>query len=283
MIAASTPVLLGPASIDRYVDEGVVLPGGGAVNMAWHLATANEPVHLLTRVGDDAEGELVIEFLDRHRIGHSPTIVAAGRSSSIDIEIGEDRQPWMDHFVPGVWSTFEVVGAERELVAAAATLHVVLVDAVVAEVDRLGQDGLLGAADGLVSGDFLSFRRWDIDRFAHVMAHLDLGVIGWPGDPDDPLLDAVREVAFASATLVVVTLGSRGVRVFDGRPGGGEAFVPVEAVDVVGTTVGCGDAFVAAFLREWWHHGEVMPAVEAGKLAGAAATAWIRPLPDTAY
>ena len=98
----------------------------------------------------------------------------------------------------------------------------------------------------------------------------------------DPVLAGVRDVAFSQGKLVVVTLGSDGVQVFDGR-NRSEQFVPVQAVEVRGTTVGCGDAFVAAFLAAWWRGADVLTAVEAGKSAGAAATEWPRPLPDQAY
>ena len=111
-----------------------------------------------------------------------------------------------------------------------------------------------------------------------------VGIIGWPGEADDPLMAAVREVVFRLGRVMVVTLGSKGVMVFDGRgPSPVEHFVAVDAVEVVGTTVGCGDAFVAAFLAAWWSDGALLPAIEAGKAAGAAATAWLRPLPDEAY
>lgn len=274
------PVLLGPASLDCYVDEHLVLPGGGALNMAWHLASAGDPVHLLTRIGAD-RSTLFTDFLDRHHITASPDLVGDGPSSSIDIRIGDDRQPWMDNFVEGVWREFRLTAVEERTLASSTQLHVVLVAPVVAELDRLAADGLLSGLT--VSGDFLSFRRWQIDRFARTMAHLDLGVVGWPGAPDDPLLDEMRDVAHALGTLVVVTLGAQGVRVFDGRDDPIEAFVPVDAVAVAGTTVGCGDAFVAAFLREWWRDGWIGTAVAAGAQAGAAATAWLRPLPDEAY
>ena len=59
--------------------------------------------------------------------------------------------------------------------------------------------------------------------------------------------------------------------------------MPVRPVTVLGTTVGCGDAFVAAFLAAWRSSPDVLAAVEAGKAAGATATAWRRPLPDEAY
>ena len=279
MNAVGLDLLLGPASLDRYITQGVLLPGGGALNMAYHWSQLGLPFHFLTRIGDD-HAPLFLEFLDRHGIQYSPSIVAPGRSCSIDIVIEADLQPYMDNFVEGVWQGFRLDADEQAMVAAAERMHVVLVDAAAAEVHRLGDEGAL---DGVVvSGDFLSFRHYTVDRFAETMAYLQLGIIGWPGAVDDPVLAGVRDVAFSQGKLVVVTLGSDGVQVFDGR-NRSEQFVPVQAVEVRGTTVGCGDAFVAAFLAAWWRGADVLTAVEAGKSAGAAATEWPRPLPDQAY
>jgi len=277
--AASSSLLLGPASIDRYLSQGLLLPGGGALNMAYHWSRLGVPFHFLSRVGSD-HAPLFLDFLTRHAIAHSPSIVGHRQSSSIDIVIEADLQPYMDNFVEGVWQDFRLDGEEQALVAAADRLHVVLVDAAASEVHRLGAEGALAGVS--VSGDFLSFRHYTVDRFADTMALLDLGIIGWPGALDDPVLAGVRAVAFEQRKLVVVTLGSRGVQVLDGRDGS-EQFVPVHALPVEGTTVGCGDAFVAAFLAAWWRGADVLASVEAGKAAGAAATKWVRPLPDTAY
>ena len=286
-------VLLGPASIDRYLaPDGSVerlLPGGGALNMAYHWAHAGFAARFVTRVGDDAP-EVFLPFVARHGIAVvDDHLVAPGASASIDITVQEDRQPWMDNFVEGVWTGFSLTASERALVAGADRLHAVLVDAVVDAVHTLGDAGDL--ADVEVSADFLSFRHYDLERFRRTMRHVDIGFVGWPGDRDDPLVAGMREVAVDLRRLLVVTMGSRGVLVVDGRVGrADETWWPVEAVDVIGTTVGCGDAFIAAFLASWWTAGtegadadRLSAALVAGAAAGAAATAWPLPLPDTAY
>ena len=274
-------VLLGAASLDIYLGRDLVLPGGGVLNMAWHLRDEPDPWHLLTRVGDDRP-EVFRAFLERHRIAHSPgSLVGRGASASIDIVIRPDLQPHMDNFVEGVWADYRSTPEEEALIAGARGLHLVLVEGAIRELERLAATDALGRLE--VSADFLGFRHYTVERFAATMRAVDVGIVGWPGDPDDPVVGGIRGVAHDLGRLVVVTMGSRAVHVFDGRPGGLDRVVPVVPAEVRGTTVGCGDAFVAAFLAAWRRSGDVLAAVEAGKAAGAAATAWRRPLPDEAY
>jgi sugar/nucleoside kinase (ribokinase family) len=274
-------LLLGAASLDIYLGRDLVLPGGGALNMAWHLRDEADPWHLLTRIGDNRP-EVFRQFLARHGIAHSgASILGRGPSASIDIAIGPDLQPHMDNFVEGVWATFRCEPREEALVAGSRRLHLVLVEGAIRELERLHAAGLTAAPE--VTADFLGFRHYTVDRFATTMRAVDLGFVGWPGALDDPVVTGLRGVAHDLGRLVVVTLGSRGVLVFDGRPRGEDRSVPVVPVEVLGTTVGCGDAFVAAFLAAWRRSPDVLAAVEAGKAAGAAATAWRRPLPDDAY
>ena len=287
MRGSGAGVLLGALSLDIYVGRGLVLPGGGILNMAWHWARAGEPFTLVSRVGDD-QPAVFTEFLARHGIACTPALVGRGASASIDIVIQPDLQPHMDNFVEGVWASFASTPAEEELIAASPRLHLVLVEGAIRELSRLASLGVVGAESGPeVTADFLGFRHYTVERLAQTMRAVDIGFVGWPGAADDPVVGGIRDVAHSVGRLIVVTLGSRGVLVFDGRPvavgGIGDVSVPVVPVPVLGTTVGCGDAFVAAFLASWRVRRDVLAAVEAGKAAGAAATAWRRPLPDSAY
>ena len=274
-------LLLGTISLDRYLASGDVLPGGGVLNMAWHWRELGRPFQLLTRVGAE-DGQPIEAFLDRHAIrAVSPDELAApGRSSSIDIEIQPDRQPWMDNFIPGVWEDYRLTPRERDGLAAANRLHVILVEGAIAELERLAWDGALRGHE--VSADFLGFRHYTVERLASTMRHVDLGFIGWPGAEDDPVVEGMRAVANDLRRVLVVTMGARSVLVFDGRGGTSRRFA-VRAVEVAGTTLGCGDAFIAWFLDELWRSGDHTTAVERGMMGGALATAWPGPLPDDAY
>jgi len=274
-------LLLGALSLDVYVGRDLVLPGGGVLNMAWQWRRSGVPFRLLSRVGNDRP-DVFVGFLRRHGIPMEPYLVAIGQSASIDIVIQPDLQPFMDHFVDGVWGSFRLLGVEERLLATSPRLHVVLVEGAIRELDRLVAAG--ATRDLEVTADFLGFRHYTVERLAGTMAGVDVGFIGWPGGFDDPEVAGIRAVAHGLGRLIVVTFGAHGIRVFDGRPDGvGDLRIPVEAVPVRGTTLGCGDAFIAGFLEAWRDSRDVRVAVERGKVLGAEATAWRRPLPDEAY
>ena len=110
--------LLGPLSLDIYLGRDLVLPGGGALNMAWWWRRAGVPFELFSRVGDDRP-DVFRAFLERHGIPATPSLVAPGASCSIDIEIRPDLQPHMDNFVEGVWADYRLTPDEEARVRAA--------------------------------------------------------------------------------------------------------------------------------------------------------------------
>ncbi|NBW31767.1 MAG: hypothetical protein EBR48_03910 [bacterium] len=273
-------VLFGTASRDRYLESGRTLPGGGVLNMAYHWAAAGKEFLLQTRIGS-RDQQLFVPFLERNQIPHLPaSLVAPGESSSIDIRIGADRQPQMDNYIDGVWEEVHCTPEELDALAKATHWHTVLVEGAIAELGRLSASGRLHGVN--VSADFLGFRHYTPERFRDTLAHIDLAFIGWPGARDEAPLAEVRRAVLEAEKIAVITLGSQGVLVADGR-GGSETFYPTVAVPVAGTTIGCGDAFIAAFLMAYQAGSTLAASVAAGQSAGAAATAWLLPLPDEAY
>ncbi|MDJ0756209.1 MAG: carbohydrate kinase family protein [Ardenticatenaceae bacterium] len=273
------PVLFGPASLDIYQPSGPVLPGGGCVNIAYHWRQLGVPGSLLTRIGDDRP-QLFLDFFDDHDIAYqADTITVPGQTAAIEITIRPDGQPWMDHFVPGVWRDLQLSKKEEALLAQSEMIHMVLVEPVIRELVRLGEQ----LQRPFISADFLDFRHLTLERLEQLLPLIDLAFLGWPGRSNDPLLPGIIDLFATYKKRLVVTMGARSVWVIDARQGRQPRRFPVRPVAVRGTTIGCGDAFAAHFLAAYWPHQQIDEAVTAGMAAGAAATRWRYPLPDSAY
>lgn len=281
--ARSALRLVGPASIDRYIDEAVELPGGGALNMAYHWRSAGHPVTLLSRVARD-HATAFDRFVAEHGIAVTDGWYAAGDPCSIDIRITDDRQPAMDGFVEGVLGEFRPKPAEVDAIVDGTPTHFVLVDVVDAALHAIAADLPVDGTRARWTGDFLSFRHMTGERFSATMAHLELGIVGWPGNPDDAKVTELAERATDLGRTLVVTFGSQGILAVDARGTDRvDRWFDVDARQVTGTTIGCGDAFAAAALSTWFETSDLAAAVDAGRRLGADATEWVRPLPDSAY
>lgn len=273
--------LVGPLSIDRYITTGVELAGGGALNMAYHWAQSPMPFELISRVASDRSA-LFTDFLRHNTIRATPSLLVPGAACSVDVRIATDRQPAMDNFVEGVLADFALTDDEVDRVTCGTPAHLVLVDVIDAELHRLASDHRLDGAR--LTGDFLSGRHFTPERFEATLAHLELGVMGWPGQPDDGAIDNFVAITERARSILVLTFGAHGVKVIDARGSTRhDHWFDVTARPVVGTTIGCGDAFIAAFLEQWFRHGNIAESVDAGRELGAATTQWETPLPASAY
>jgi sugar/nucleoside kinase (ribokinase family) len=133
----------------------------------------------------------------------------------------------------------------------------------------------------LVTADFLDFRHYTVGRLAETMRWVDVGFIGWPGTLDDKRLVTIEQIIQEQQKLLVLTFGAQGMLVF--AADSPAQFFPIQPLPVSGTTIGCGDAFIAYFLAEFWQSRDVAKAVKQGAVGGAKALAWQRPLPEAAY
>ncbi len=264
-MTASSIVVLGSANTDLVVqldrrpgpgetvlggDLGV-LPGGKGANQAVAAARSGGSVVFLGAVGQDGNGDLLLESMgaagvDVSRVarverptGTAMIQVTPDGENSIVVSPGANAEltsDFADRFTD-VWGAaavlvfnFECLPATVEHVAMQAAekgVRVVLNAAPAFEIEP----GLLAVADPLVVNE--------------TEAVIVAGHEGAPGASADPVELAERLVG-RGARSVVVTLGAAGC-VLAGT--GGTARVPAYMVDAVDTT-GAGDAFVGALACE---------------------------------
>lgn len=264
--------------LDHYT-TGELLPGCGILHNAYHLQGLGAAPQLVTRLGE-ADADTVTHFLTRHQIAvMTAGLLAPGVCARIEIAVDGAGAARVYDFTPGVWAEYRLSAAQEATLAAAQHLHVVLTAPLIAEFMRLGAQGSF--AGTLVSVDFLALYDFDEGSFAAALRYVDVAFVGWPGAVDDPALQRLTAAATAAGILAIFTLGAQGMLVCE--PGAAPRLEPVQAVPVLGSTNGCGDAFISYFLAEYWRSHNLAGALARGKFGGALATRWRYALPDAAY
>ncbi|MDX1520450.1 MAG: hypothetical protein R3264_02385, partial [Anaerolineae bacterium] len=245
-------VLFGVVCLDVYTQTGQIRPGCGILHNAYHLQRLGAEPLLITRIGDRRH-TVFLDFFAAHDLTVLPdSLIKPGRSASIHIVVQPTGEAVISGFDLGVWADFQLTAAEATWLTGASNIHTVLVQGFLDDFLQAGRNGYLSNA--FVSADFLSFRNFTLDSFAELLPYLDLGFLGWKGDRTDPILAEIKRAVRQHPILFVITLGDRGIIVFDAREPGNfqEQFFPVEKVAVQGNTNGCGDAFIAYFIAEYW-------------------------------
>ncbi|MDQ1643316.1 MAG: fructoselysine 6-kinase [Actinomycetota bacterium] len=223
---------VGDNVVDQYPQQGLLYPGGNAVNVAVHARRLGADSAYIGAVGSDSAGEVVLQALRAEGVDTSRTRVREGATAHAVVTIVDGNRTFSSGDL-GV-SVFALL--EDDL-ATAATYDVVHTGECSNLEDQLPD---LAAAARRLSFDF-SERGWD-----YIEAHAPRAHIAIRSSPDADVAEATavaeRLRALGPAT-VAVTLGARGALVLR------EALTyrPAPAGTIV-DTLGAGDAFIARLL-----------------------------------
>ncbi|MDP9766212.1 PfkB family carbohydrate kinase [Deinococcus enclensis] len=242
---------IGDNTVDVYLSEGRMYPGGNAVNVAALSARLGHPASYVGCVGDDAAGALILQALQAEGVDVTRCRQAPGLTSwsAIGHRDGDRYFVGSDAGVQGHWTL-----TDDDLTFAAA--HDIVHTSIYSRLDdRLPR---LRAAARVLSYDFSS--EWTPDLLKGVAPHLDVAFLSAGEGPDAAAQDLARTVAAHGALVVVVTRGADGSLAYADGTFTLQATVPTQVTD----TLGAGDAFITAFLHHWTAHGDVPAALKAG-------------------
>lgn len=219
-----TPRLLtvGDNVVDRYPQQGVLYPGGNAVNVAVHARRLGADSAYVGVVGTDHAGRVVLNALRTEGVDTTRTRVVEGRNAYAVVNV-LDGNRFFGGGGLGV-SVFELTAPD---LTAASTYDVVHTGECSNIEPQLGD---LARAARLLSFDF-SERDWDyITEYA---PHASVAIRSSPGaDLLTATAEAERLRALGPST-VAVTLGAGGALVLRERP----TYRPAPAGPVVDTLV----------------------------------------------
>lgn len=221
--------------VDRYVDHGVDLPGGNAVNVAVHAGRAGADAAYLGRLGDDARGALVLQALQEEGVDTSFVEVVPGPNAHATVGHRDGDRVFLDAD-RGV-AEFEPGAAHLAAMTRFDAVHTAYTGTLLPHVREV-------AATSRVSYDFADRHDPDGDTVRDAAPHLYLATFSGSHLPLAEVEEHVQALRALGAVNVLFTRGSDGAVL--GTPDGlhhVEA-TPTEVVD----TLGAGDAFIAVTL-----------------------------------
>ncbi len=258
--------------IDRFLDRGIDYPGGNCVNFAVFARQRGASAAYLGVFGSDAAGGHIREVLDEIGVDVSQSIVRVGESGYAEVEVVDGER----HFRGGNLGGVSV--AEPLLLGTGELDFLAEFDLVHSSVYSNSESELakLRTLDALVSYDLSSEREFrSADYLQRVAPFVDLALLSCSNLTE---VETKRDLALVvnhGARYALGTRGTRGAILFDGTMFHRTAAVPIPNAALVVDTMGCGDAFVAAFavelLRSGWNRDTLAgPDVVARALGDAA-------------
>lgn len=217
-------------------------PGGMGGNVACAASQLGLRTGLVSWVGDDVEGELVLEDLRRFGVDATHVVVEPNTQTNFTTILIDPSGEKAIIVVPTAFNTLALDSALSAYLSKAK-----LVYSTVYDLDQLARVArVVHAAGSLLSADIEPIAGLQDEALHQALALLDLAFF----KADTPGADyeqAAQELRALGPELVVFTLGAQGALACHAQ---GVVHCPAFQVPVVDTT-GAGDCFTAAFLTAY--------------------------------
>jgi fructoselysine 6-kinase len=231
--------------VDRFVDRGVEYPGGNCVNVAVFARRLGAEAAYLGVFGDDERGRFVRNAIEECEVDTSRSSVRPGPNGVTEIETvdGDRRFLGWNHGGVTLSDPVRLGVGDVSYAAEFSLVHSSAYSATESELPKLSATGALRSFDFSTEPEF----RTD-EYLARVCPWIDLALISCGGLSRTEVWGELRRVSEHGAGLVLGTLGDQGAVLFDRESYyySDAAVVPGRFVD----TMGCGDAYLSAFVVE---------------------------------
>ena len=259
-------VCVGDCGIDRYQPSGDQTVGGITANFARHARDQfprTDAIRILSAVGDDAAGDLVLTSLDIPGLDLDIE-VHPGRTPVQTIEVQPDGERLFVHYDAGVLADLRFTSEQRTAIQDAD----LVVAPVYLQIVGLFDELMAIEMTGTVAIDFADFL--DHPDYALLEKHIDRVDIGFFGLQAGQDLSVLHDLARERDKVLIVTLGAAGSVALTTADVVECAAVPA---DQVVDTTGAGDAFAAGFLSRFCHGADLPEAMQHGATVAAAVVA----------
>lgn len=226
---------LGDNVLDRYIDKGIMYPGGNAVNISVMCKRYGMETAYLGSVGSDEGGRHLLKSLEKEGVDISYVQVKERKNSYSNIRIINcDRR-----FEGSDMSTsneIELNVKEFEYIKKFDLVHTSIYSNLENKLAEIRETGIL------TSFDFSDeFTKEYLDK---VLPHVDYAFLSGSDYSENEILNLIEEIAAYNLQLVVVTKGKDGAFCMSKEGVYRQDVVSIVPVD----TLGAGDSFISRVL-----------------------------------
>ncbi len=230
---------LGDNVCDIYLNQGMMYPGGQALNVAVYAKQLGVQSDFLGVNGTDEVAEHVLRTLDELGVGHSRCRRTRGENGFACVTLIDGDRVFLGSNKGGVLQKTPIKLGQDDLT------HIDCFDVVHTTnngfIDE--QLPLLAPLSPLISYDF-SYRWNEQDRLERVCSYIDFSFLSCSELSEDETFELCEHVYKKGCGVVVATRGSKGAFVWDGARIYRQPPYAVQAID----TMGAGDSFAACLL-----------------------------------
>lgn len=238
--------------VDRYLDAGLMYPGGNALNVAAYAKMLGAQAAYLGTFGSDRAGRHVRDTLKTLGIAADRSHILAGENGHADVRIVGGNREFVFSNRGGVAREHPFDPSDDDLayIGGFDLVHTSCYSHIDPHLARIA------GTSRLLSYDF-SYRWQGGEAIAQVAPHLDFAALSAGDAGRDGARRALKEVLARGCPMALATLGADGALLATADDLLEVPAAPAQIVD----TLGAGDAFIAAtllgLLRSGWRRGAV--------------------------
>jgi fructoselysine 6-kinase len=249
---------LTPCCVDYYPQIDKSFIGGNSLNVAsmWHKLEPHANISVITCLGKDTNGKMIIDFFTKTGIDYSRVYIKDGLTASNQLRVDENGERFgiEGAWQGGVYQTFLLSKDDWEWVAKQ--------DIVAMPANNPNFSTMIKKKhkNQILSVDYL-----DVENnipFDETVDYTDIAFVA--ARPN--LLLKYQEIAFANKKLIVVTVGAHGSYAYYK---GKSFYQPSLSVPKIIDTTGCGDAYQAAFALTYYRTQNIQKSMKDGAYAAS--------------
>lgn len=245
---------LGDNVVDKYVNLGIMYPGGNALNFAVFANKLGIESGFFGVFGSDAEGKHVLKVIEEIGLDNSHSRYADGENGCARVNLKEGDRVFIGSNEGGVTRTnpIQLTDDDREYLSSFDVIHIGLYS----HVNHLLPE--LKGLPGKISYDFSDdFTDEEIQR---AIAQVDFGFFSISDISNEEAKKFLEKWFQPNNEILVVTRGGNSVIAYDGK----EFFEVVPLLKEPVDTMAAGDSFLTAFLISYLQNEDLIEAIKKG-------------------